>query len=91
MPNMLQLGPNLEALALNSMCCARTAALQGETKAIVSGLHSFVQQLMHDVPADTYFLNAYEGKLALQSVNDSKCRYEMFVVSTWYCEAVQNN
>ena len=55
---MLQLGPNLEAEALNSMCCACTAALQGETKAIVSGLHSFVQQLMHDVPAYTYFLNA---------------------------------
>jgi len=55
---MLQPGPNLEAQALNSMCCARTAALQGETKAIVSGLHSFVQQLMHDVPAYTYFLNA---------------------------------
>ena len=36
-------------LGSNSMCCARTAALQGETKAIVSGLHSFVQQFMHNV------------------------------------------
>ena len=38
-----------DQLGFNSMCCARTAALQGETKAIVSGLHIFVQQFMHNV------------------------------------------